>query len=170
MDVDIRLARDDDLPFLREVLLLAVNWNPARQHVSAADAFSSPEIAHYLEAWPGPRDGGVIASSNGLDVGAAWWRHFTADDPGYGFVATDVPEITIGVTPHARGRGVGRTLLMALHDLATARGLERLSLSVEKANSARRLYRSLGYEEITDDGTAVTMVAALRSAVDDDPR
>lgn len=168
--VDVRLATAADRPFLEERLLDAVNWDPSRTALALDEALAMPEIAHYVAGWPGRRDGGVIGSIEGVDIGAAWWTFFPLDDPGFGFVAPDVPEITIGVARTSRGRGVGRALLVALHDLAESYGIERLSLSVEPANVAKRLYLSVGYQEIHRDGGAVTMVAELRSPHHEHPR
>jgi ribosomal protein S18 acetylase RimI-like enzyme len=49
------------------------------------------------------------------------------------------PEIAIGVEPEWRGCGVGSELLEALVGAATARGIVRLSLSVETDNPAMGL-------------------------------
>ncbi|MGW7072581.1 hypothetical protein ACWGII_29645 [Streptomyces sp. NPDC054855] len=43
-------------------------------------------------------------------------RFFTEDEPAYGFVHADIPELAIGVVADWRGRGVGRALLRALAD------------------------------------------------------
>jgi GNAT superfamily N-acetyltransferase len=162
--IDLRLATSADRPFLEERLLDAVNWNASRRALTLEEALATPDIAHYITRWPGPRDAGVVASTDGIAVGAAWWTYFPLDDPGYGFVSPDVPEVTIGVAASHRGRGVGRALLRVLHEVAESMGIERLSLSVERANPATRLYRSMGYEDHRGDGDAVTMVAQLRSA------
>ena len=37
-------------------------------------------------------------------------QEITSDDPGYGFVAADIPELTLGVASQARGRGIGKAL------------------------------------------------------------
>ena len=49
----------------------------------------------------------------------------------------------------ARGRGIGRRLMVALHGSARAAGVKRMALSAEQDNDvARRLYRSLGYVDL----------------------
>ena len=106
---------------------------------------SNPRTAHYIAGWPRDTDLGVIAEAGAVPVGAAWVRFFAAEDPGYGFVAPDVPELTVGVAAAWRGRGVGRSLLRAVAARAAAAGVRRISLSVERENFARRLYRSEGY-------------------------
>jgi ribosomal protein S18 acetylase RimI-like enzyme len=60
-----------------------------------------------------------------------------------------------------RGLGVGTRLLSALHNEARASGIARLSLSVETANRALRLYQRVGYRELTRDNDAATMVVEL---------
>jgi GNAT superfamily N-acetyltransferase len=166
---DLRELRADDLPFLEEVVLLAVNWDRSRPPMTLDEVRIRPDLAHYLVSSIGERDGGVVAVVDGRRVGAAWWTWFSADDPGYGFVADDVPEITIGVIAEMRGKGLGRRLLTSMHQEARARGIARLSLSVEKQNPAVELYRRAGYEIARDDETAWTMVVTLRSAPDDEP-
>src|ERR1700740_1327132 len=119
--------------FLPDMLVEAVNWAPTWNQ-SRESIFATPKIAHYVDGWPRPKDLGVLAEAAGEPVGAAWLRFLAADDPGYGCVAADVPELTIGVRADWRGRGVGRGLLRAIADAARQRGIRRISLRVERKN------------------------------------
>lgn len=158
----IRPAVADDAPFLLAMLREAVNWEPDRPARSVDEIAATPELARYAAGWPLDGDVGVVAEDQaGAAVGAAWFRFFDQAHHGYGFVASDVPEVTVGVVPERRGTGVGRALLDELHRAAGERGIERLSLSVERANPARRLYERLGYEVIGGDDDADTMVVRL---------
>ena len=123
---------------------------------------SAPATAHYIADWPRDTDLGVIAEADGVPVGAAWLRFLPAADPGYGFVAPDVPELTIGVAGDWRGRGVGRPLLRALAGQARSAGIGQISLSVERKNFAQKLYLSEGYQVVdASDAHSDTMVKDL---------
>ncbi|AOZ72262.1 ribosomal-protein-alanine N-acetyltransferase [Boudabousia tangfeifanii] len=57
--------------------------------------------------------------------------------------------MTVGVIETARGKGLGRTLTMALLRAGKAAGVEMAFLEVRESNEiAASLYRSLGFEEI----------------------
>lgn len=47
-----------------------------------------------------------------------------------------------------RGRGVGRSLMLALHDAARQRGRSLLLLNTRHRGPAERFYRALGYREV----------------------
>lgn len=85
----------------------------------------------------------------------------SAATPGYGFVAADVPELAVGVSEDARGKGVGTALLTALVEEAMSEGHRALSLSVALDNPALRLYERLGFVAVDDDGTHQTMCLHL---------
>ncbi|WP_433133732.1 N-acetyltransferase family protein [Micromonospora sp. CA-240977] len=160
-DVDVRAATATDRPFLVDMLMEAVNWLPERNW-SRERILADPALAHYVTGWMRPDDIGVVAvESAGQPVGAAWLRHLTAADPGYGYVSDDVPELTIGVVESWRGRGVGRMLLRAALDAARARGIRRVSLSVERANFAAGLYAAEGFRTVESFENADTMVADI---------
>lgn len=127
------------------MLVEAVNWSPGRQPRSRRLVLSDPRTARYIAGWPRETDLGVIAEAGAEPVGAAWVRFFPAGDPAYGFVSSDVPELTIGVAAGWRGRGIGRGLLRAVAALAAEAGTGRISLSVERENFARGLYLSEGF-------------------------
>jgi ribosomal protein S18 acetylase RimI-like enzyme len=157
----IRPATADDAELLTEMLLEAFNWSGdqtfEREHVLTDD-----HLNRYVDGWPAPGDFGVVATADdGTDLGAAWARTLPAERAGYGYVADDVPELSIGVTPASRGQGVGRALLTALLDAARDAGLERISLSVEPENRAANLYRSLGFVTVGHNGGSETMVLDL---------
>jgi ribosomal protein S18 acetylase RimI-like enzyme len=122
---------------------------------------ADPHTARYLSGWGRPGDVGVIAEED-QPVGAAWFRLFSADEPRYGFVASDVPELSIGVATESRGRGTGTRLLAALVEVARADGHQAISLSVERDNPARRLYERAGFVRVADDGGAWTMLLELK--------
>jgi ribosomal protein S18 acetylase RimI-like enzyme len=144
------------------MLLEAANWNPDRRPLTIDELRADPALVHYVGGWPRPQDHGVVAITEaGEPVGAAWMRQFRADDPGYGFVDDETPELSVGVAPQYRGRGIGRALCTAVLDQARDMGVRRVSLSVEKANQAITLYRGLAFVEYADQGDAVTMLCRL---------
>jgi GNAT superfamily N-acetyltransferase len=110
---------------------------------------SAHATGHYIEDWPRDGELGVIAEASGEPIGAAWLRFFDESDPGYGFVAQDIPELTIGVAPGWRGKGAGRALLRAVAASASQAGIAQISLSVERKNLARELYLSEGYQVVS---------------------
>jgi GNAT superfamily N-acetyltransferase len=158
----VRRATAEDAPFMADMLVEAANWSADWEKKSRRRVLSAPATAHYIAGWPRDTDLGVIAEADGAPAGAAWLRFFSAADPGYGFVAPDVPELTIGVAGDWRGRGAGRALLQALAGQARSAGIRQISLSVERRNFARRLYLSEGYQVVdSSDAHSDTMVKDL---------
>lgn len=158
----IREAAVDDGEFMADMLVEAVNWSPRWKPRSRRRVLSAAATGRYIAGWPRGTDLGVVAEADGAPVGAAWLRFFTADEHGYGFVAPDVPELTIGVAASWRGRGAGRALLRAIAARAAAAGITRISLNVERKNFARDLYLAEGYQVFDATGPqADTMVKVL---------
>lgn len=152
-----------------DMLVAAVNWSPEWKERSRERVLSTPRTAHYIAGWPRDTDLGVIAEGNGQRVGAAWLRFLPGADPGYGFVASDVPELTVGVAASWRGRGVGRALLRAIAEQARSAGIGQISLSVERKNYAQQLYISEGYQIVdSSDADSDTMLKDLHDS--DGPR
>lgn len=105
----------------------------------------------------------VAVDGSKSPIGAVWLRQFSSDDPGYGYVFVDVPELSIGVLDEWRGRGVGRALMRAQVQQAQIRGLHTLGLSVERANPAVGLYLSEGWQVVESGRDSDTMVLELAS-------
>jgi ribosomal protein S18 acetylase RimI-like enzyme len=154
----IRDGALDDIGFLREMGYEAAFWRPGELRPPADVVLTDTHLARYLAGWGRPGDVAVVAEEvDGRLLGAAWYRKFTADEAGYGFVSEEIPELSIAVRPGARGRGIGSALLAALIDRARAGGVEALSLSVEIENPAMRLYQRLGFRVHDREAQAVTM-------------
>jgi GNAT superfamily N-acetyltransferase len=159
----LRAATAADSEFLAEMLLHAFNWDEAKPAQSLEDIRRLPDIWHYVEGWPRADDVGVIATEpDDTPLGAAWARHFSADDPGYGFAGVSVPEIGMGIASGHRGGGLGGALLDALIESARARGIPALSLSVEDGNRpARRLYERRRFVVCGREGNSDVMLLDL---------
>jgi len=144
-----------DRHFLERMLYEAATW---RGEEPDADILRNPHIAVYVEGWGREGDTGVVAEDErGNLIGAAWFRFFDAQNHGFGFVAPDIPELTVAVRREARGRGVGSALLDALIVAARAEHVGVLSLSVEEDNPALRLYERAGFAAAARAGNALTM-------------
>jgi GNAT superfamily N-acetyltransferase len=161
--IRVRRAVRSDLPFLAEMGWYAANWRPGAEPPPANDVLLAEDrLGRYLAGWGRLGDAGVIASDEqDVPTGAAWYRLFSRDEPGYGFVSEAIPELSIGVRPSARRAGVGTALLTALVGLAREERHAALSLSVEPDNPARALYERFGFSRVGLEGGAWTMRVEL---------
>jgi GNAT superfamily N-acetyltransferase len=137
--VVVRRGGAQDVRFLRDMLHHAYYWKER-----APDTGPGP-VALYVKAWGRRGDTAVIALDKGFPVGAAWYRLFEGQRPGYGFVDEGTPELAIAVVPNARGDGYAG-----------------ISLSVDRANGgAMELYERHGFRRVAEDADSVTMLAPL---------
>jgi ribosomal protein S18 acetylase RimI-like enzyme len=148
-----------DRGLLRTATLANMNWSEAR--FSFDDVDGAPDIAHYFTDFPAERDFGLADVEGDTPRAVAWLVHLPAEDPGYGFVDADTPELSITTFDEFRGRGIGTTLLEHLIEEARARGLKAISLSVEDGNRARHLYERTGFTVVGRNGGSDTMLLKL---------
>jgi GNAT superfamily N-acetyltransferase len=116
-------------------------------------------VYRYVQNWGRRGDAGVLALEGPHAYGAAWYRLFTRDEPGFGFVDEQTPELTIAVVPSRRGKGAGKELLEALLDRARADGFTAVSLSAAKEQIP--YYERFGFETVGESEHAVTMLTHL---------
>ena len=156
-EIRCRPAGTEDLPFLSAMLGEAAVWRPDKATPTADQVMADPAYARYLAGWPRPGDHGLVAEHDG-PVGGAWYRTYTEADHGHGFVAEDVPELSIAVIASRRQEGIGRRLLIAMIETSVAQGIRALSLCVAENNPARVLYESVGFVLVEQHGHSCTMV------------
>src|SRR5438105_7189327 len=142
------------------MLYEAVNWfdDGAEERPPLDVVVARPENARYITGWGRAGDVALCALDRRDEpIGAAWYRHFSAAEPGYGYVADDVPELAIAVYPEFRGQRVGTLLLGSVIARAERDHTRAISLSVNRDNPVRRLYARYGFEVVGEPGDALTM-------------
>jgi GNAT superfamily N-acetyltransferase len=150
----IRRGNRQDVRFLKDMLRHAFYW---RSSTGVEDA----SLWRYVSGWGRRGDMSVIALEGGFPVGAAWFRLFTRDEPGFGFVDEQVPEVAIAVVPSRRGRGIGSELLDELIEVAKEQGYGALSLSVAAESPAMHVFEKEGFETVEQTDGSWTMRRSL---------
>ena len=153
MELEIRPIRDPEIPLLEDFLYEAI-WQPAGTPPLPREVIRTPALYAYVEAF-GQRKGDccLVAETGGRVVGAVWCRRMY----GFGWVEVSVPEMAVALMPAYRGLGIGTRLLKALFDELRRRGVRSVSLSVQRANPAVRLYLRLGFREVAGSAEEVVM-------------
>ncbi len=146
-----RAATSADHPFVQQTLYLALAWDPEDPIPPIEVVVRHPEIAKYHTDWMRPGDAGVVAEVDGVFAGMVYYRMFTDDDHGQGYLDSETPELAIAIVEEYRANGVGTRLMEEMTAEARRAGVPRVSLSVSKGNPAVRLYERQGYEYVSDD-------------------
>ena len=159
----IRVATASDQGVLRLALACAIDWRSDRAPDDPEHVIGASGHEYLLADWGRSGDAAVVAEVDKRAVGAAWYRFWDDTLHSYGYVDLSTPELGIGVHPAYRGRGIGAALLAALIKHAASRGVERLSLSVERENPALHLYQRMGFGPVggtTQLGDAIVLSAS----------
>jgi ribosomal protein S18 acetylase RimI-like enzyme len=83
----------------------------------------------------------LVAEIDGKVVGAVWTR--VMND--YGHIADDTPSLAISIYKDYRHQGIGTELLREMLCLLHRDGYRQVSLSVQKANYAFKMYLKAGF-------------------------
>ena len=102
-------------------------------------------------------DWGLVAEVGGKIVGAVWARIMND----YGHIDDETPSLAISLYKKYRGLGIGTTMMKEILALLKSHGYGRVSLSVQKANYAAKLYLKVGFEIIKENEEEYIMVNNL---------
>lgn len=151
--ITARRIADHDLGFLRGLYastrageMAAMGWPEEAQRLFLARQFEL-QHRHYQVHFPGAEF--LLLLSQGQPIGRLYW-HAGGD----GGPATLVE---ISLLPAHRGRGVGSALLSVLARQADLEG-RPISLHVDPANPARRLYERSGFIPLASQGGYLRMM------------
>ncbi len=155
--MNIREIREAEIPLLDDFLYEAI-FIPEGVAAPPRDIIGQEDLQVYVRdfgRWPD--DHCLVAECDGRIVGAVWVR--VMDD--YGHVDAETPSLAISLYRDYRGQGIGTQLLQRMLDLLREKGYRQVSLSVQKANYALRMYQKAGFGPIADRGEEVLMVCRL---------
>lgn len=140
----IRKLEQNEYGILRELFYFVI-FMPEDADPLPTSIVDHPDLVKYHEEWGRAGDIAVVAESAGDIIGAAWCRLWVNEEKGYGFIADDIPELSMAVIPEFRSKGIGTMLLEELFQHVKDAGYKALSISVEKRNRAVKLYQRLGF-------------------------
>ena len=155
--MQIRRLREEETQVLKDFLYEAI-FVPEGEEAPAREIIKKPELKLYYEDFgAGEADFCLVADDDGQIAGAVWSR--IMDD--YGHVDDDTPSLAISLYEEYRGQGIGTQLMKEMLALLKEQGFGRVSLSVQKANYAAKMYRKLGFETVRENDEEYIMVCRL---------
>ncbi len=159
--VTIRKLRDGEQEFLAEMLYEAL-FVPEGHDKFPQEILQDPALAKYIDDWGNNAlDIALVAEEDGKLIGAIWGRKFTQDNPAFGFIDEETPELSMALKEERRGEGIGTRLIREIGKAYQKLGVKALSLSVDKKNRAYELYKKMGCEIVIETDTSVVMKKEL---------
>ena len=159
--VNIRPATKDDADFIGSMIYEAARWNPDWPRETLEEFLGEPGLRRYHEDWGREGDGGVIAEIDGEPVGAAWYRTFSEEEPGLGFVNEKTPSSGSPWCRSIVGRGSARRCSARAWSRRARTGSRRSRCRSRSHNRSRMMYQRAGFEKVAESGESWTMLANL---------
>ena len=154
----IRNLRHDEIGLLKDFLYEAI-YVPEGVESPASEILELPELKLYIEEFGTRReDNCLVADFGGKAAGAVWAR--IMDD--YGHVDDETPSIAISLYREYRGQGIGSRMMQEMLEQLKVQGYKRVSLSVQKANYAVKMYKKLGFAIVDENEEEYIMVCELQ--------
>ena len=152
-----RNIRPEEYEILKDFLYDAI-FIPEGMKAPSKDIIERHELKIYYEDFgTGKADNCIVAEDEEKTIGAVWTR--IMDD--YGHIDEKTPSLAISVKKDYRGQGIGKKLMSKMIELMRSQGYEKLSLSVQKANYASKMYTDLGFRILRENEEEYIMVYEL---------
>ncbi len=155
-----RQASVVDTEFLQQLLLMTAVSVKECGKTDIDAIYTNPVTRRYHEQWGHKsHDFGFVAirQNDNKPLGAAWVRQFSADAPGYSYLANNIPEMVVAVLPQYRNQGIGSQLVARLITHAHKYRCGGLSVSVYDGNDCCGLYDRMGFEKVRTSGRVTTL-------------
>ena len=157
MNYTIREIQKQEYSLLNNFLYEAI-FIPEGIEAPPKAIITSPELQVYIEHFGELKDDrGLVAEVDVKIVGAVWVRIMND----YGHIDDETPSLAISLYKEYRGFGIGTALMKEILALLKEHGYKRVSLSVQKANYAVKLYQKVGFEIVRENEEEYIMVNYL---------
>ena len=154
MKYSIRPVCESEYPLLEDFLFEAI-FIPEGVAPPSREIIKQPELQVYVENF-GKKQGdlALCAVSDQKIVGAVWGRIMND----YGHIDDETPSLAISLYKDYRGHGIGTALMRAVIEEYRKIGYKRLSLAVQKANHAVKLYEKVGFKIVSENDEEYIMI------------
>lgn len=156
MDYIVREMKENEYKLLDDFLYEAI-FIPDGMEAPPKSVIEQPELQVYISDFGKKDDHCFVAEVGEKLVGAVWSR--IMDD--YGHVDDETPSLAIALYKEFRGSGIGTALMKDMIALLKNKGYKTVSLSVQKANYAYKLYLKVGFHVIEENAEEYIMVCNL---------
>ena len=148
MKYTIRKMTAQEYPLLDDFLYEAI-FVPEGVEPPSKSIITAPELQIYVKDFGTSKDDfSLVAEVENKIIGAVWVRIMND----YGHIDDKTPSLAISLYKKYRGQGIGSSLIKEMLSLLQAHGYKHVSLSIQKANYAAKLYQKIGFRIIKEIG------------------
>ena len=148
MKYTIREMTAQEYPLLDDFLYEAI-FVPEGVEPPSKIIITAPELQVYVKGFGASKDDfALVAEVENKIIGAVWVRIMND----YGHIDDKTPSLAISLYKKYRGQGIGCSLIKEMLSLLQTHGYKHVSLSVQKANYAAKLYQKIGFRIIKEIG------------------
>lgn len=139
--------------FLYEAIFI-----PEGMEVPPRSVISLPELQTYIKDFGLLKDDfALVAEIEKQIVGAVWVRIIND----YGHIDSSTPSLAISPYKDYRKHGIGIAMMKEMLNLLRNHGYKSVSLSVQKANYAAKMYQKLGFKIVNENKDEWIMICHL---------
>lgn len=157
MKYTIRELRQTETSLLNDFLYEAI-FIPEGIDPPPKTIIQRPEIQVYVENFGDREDDiALVAEVDGMVVVAVWARIMND----YGHIDDETPSLAISLYKDYRNYGLGTEMMFQIINKLRSKGYSKISLAVQKANYAVKMYRKVGFEVFNENDEEYIMICRL---------
>ena len=157
MEYTIREMTVMEYPLLNEFLYEAI-FIPDGIKPPPKNIIASPELQIYVDRFGASKADFALVAEVEQKIDGAVWVRIIHD---YGHIDDETPSLAISLYKDYRKHGIGIAMMKEMLNLLRNHGYKSVSLSVQKANYAAKMYQKLGFKIVNENKDEWIMICHL---------